>query len=131
MQISGKSISNVEQLRSQCLIVGVPAKGALRGAAKQLDRALGNLLSRLQKRGDIAGEWAQALMLPNVSGIGAERVLVVGTGAGKPVSDAEYRKLLQAVLGALAEHKVEDATCCSIRSTSRIATRSGRCCSWR
>ena len=91
MQISGKNISNVEQLRSQCLIVGVPGKGPLQGAAKQLDKALGNLLSRLQKRGDISGDWAQALLLPDVPGIEAERVLVVGTGSGKTVGDAEYR----------------------------------------
>jgi leucyl aminopeptidase len=109
MQISGKNISNVEQLRSQCLIVGVPGKSPLRGAAKQLDRALGNLLGRLQKRGDISGDWAQTLMLPAVPGIAAERVLVVGTGTGKAVGDAEYRKLIQVVLGGLAEHKIEEA----------------------
>jgi leucyl aminopeptidase len=109
MQISGKNIPNVEQLRSQCLIVGVPAKGPLRGAAKQIDRALGNQLSRLQKRGDLSGDWAQSLLLPDVPGIAAERLLVIGTGAGKAVGDAEYRKLIQVVLGSLAEHKVEDA----------------------
>ena len=109
MQISGKNISNVEQLRTQCLIVGVAGKGPLRGAAKQLDRAAGNLLSRLQKRGDISGDWGQTLLLPDVPGAHAERVLVVGTGAGKAVGDAEYRKLIQVVLGTLAEHKIEDA----------------------
>ncbi|HSB95238.1 MAG TPA: leucyl aminopeptidase [Spongiibacteraceae bacterium] len=108
MLISGKNLSHPEQQRSQCLIVGVPAKGNLRGAAKRLDSAADNLISRLQKRGDIKGDWAQTLMLPTVAGIAAERILLVGIGSGS-ASDVEYRKLIQAVLGGLAEHKVEDA----------------------
>lgn len=109
MQISGKNISSVEQLRSECLIVGVPARGPLQGAARQLDRALGNLIGKLQKRGDVKGDWAQTLLLPAVTGIKAERILLVGTGDRKTVGEADYRKLIQAVLGALADHKVEEA----------------------
>jgi leucyl aminopeptidase len=109
MLISGKNISHPEQQRSQCLIVGVPSKGSLRAAAKQLDTATSGLLSRLQKRGDIKGDWAQTLMLPNVDGVSAERILLVGCGDGSAVSDAEYRKLVHVVLAALAEHKIAEA----------------------
>ena len=109
MQISGKAISNPEQLRSACVIVGVTNKGGLRGAAKQLDRAANGVINRVSKRGDIAGNWAQTLLLPAVEGIGAERVLLVGLGDGGAVSDSDYRKLVQAVLHALIEHKLEEA----------------------
>ena len=109
MQISGKAISKPEHLRSACLIVGVANKGGLRGAAKQLDRAAGGVIGRLCKRGDIAGNWAQTLLLPAVDGIGAERVLLIGLGDGSAVSESEFRKLVQAVLNTLIEYKLEEA----------------------
>jgi len=109
MQISGKSFPNSIQLRSPCVIVGVSSKGPLRGVAKQIDSASGGVIAKLQKRGDLKGDWAQTLLLPALSGIGAERVLLVGTGDGKAVSDADFRKLVQAALSALIEQKVEEA----------------------
>jgi len=109
MQISGKAISNPEQLRSACVIVGVSNKGGLRGAAKELDRASGGAIARLLKRGDIKGDWAQTLLLPALTGVHAERVLLVGTGNGDAATDADYRKLVQAVLSAVLECKVAEA----------------------
>lgn len=109
MQISGKAISNPEQLRSACIIVGVSSKGGLHGAAKQLDRSAGGAIARLLKRGDIKGEWAQTLLLPALTGIKAERVLLVGIGSGNTVSEADFRKLVQSVLSTLIDSKVEEA----------------------
>lgn len=109
MQISGKSVSSPQQLRTSCLVVGIASSGALRGAAKAIDSAADGLLTRLKKRGDISGECGRTLLLPAVAGIAAERVLVVGTGSGK-LSDVDFRKLVQAVLSALAEQKVDEAT---------------------
>jgi leucyl aminopeptidase len=114
MHISGKAISNPEQLRSACAIVGVSnihtgSKSGLRGTAKQLDRATGGAIGRLLKRGDIKGDWAQTLLVPALTGINAERVLLVGVGNGDAVSEAEYRKLVQAVLSAIIECKVDEA----------------------
>src|SRR6185295_19071234 len=109
MQISSKTLQRPEQQRSQCLIVGVYSKGSLRGAAKTLDSASGGLINRLLKRGDNKGDWATTLMLSAVDGIAAERLLLVGLGDGSAVGEADYRKLVQAVLSALIEHKLEDA----------------------
>ncbi len=109
MQISGKSFPNPIQLRSPCLVIGISGKGPLRGIAKQIDSASGGVITRLQKRGDLKGDWAQTLLLPALTGIAAERVLLVGTGEGKAVGDAEFRKFVQAALAALIEQKVEEA----------------------
>jgi hypothetical protein len=76
MQISGKSFPNPIQLRSPCLIIGISGKGPLRGIAKQIDSASGGVITRLQKRGDLKGDWAQTLLLPALTGIAAERVLL-------------------------------------------------------
>lgn len=115
MHISGKAIANPEQLRSACAIVGIsnPSSssktGGLHGTAKQLDRAAGGAIARLLKRGDIKGEWAQILLVPELAGINAERVLLVGVGNGDAVSEADYRKLVQTVLSALIDCKVDEA----------------------
>jgi leucyl aminopeptidase len=110
MQLSGKAISNPEQLRSAYAIVGVSNnKGGLRGAAKQLDKAAGGAIARLLKRGDIKGDWAQTLLLPALAGVNAERVLLVGIGDGDAVSEADFRKLVQTVLNAVIDCKVDEA----------------------
>ena len=108
MQISGKTFTSPQQVRTACLVIGIGKAGTLRGAAKNIDSAAAGLLSRLKKRGDISGECGQTLLLPAVDGIAAERVLVVGTGADK-LSDSEFRKLAAAALTVLGEQKVEEA----------------------
>jgi leucyl aminopeptidase len=106
---AAKAASQPAQIRSACIVVGVHARGNLTGAAKAIDSASGGAIAKLCKRGDIKGGWAETFVLPAVSGIHAERVLVVGLGDNKSVNDADFRKLVQAVLGALADLKVEEA----------------------
>lgn len=109
MQIIGKAISNIEQLRSACVVVGVSSKNGLQGAAKQLDKAAGGAIAKLLKRGDIKGDWAQTLLVPALTGIKAERVLLVGLGSGNAVSESDFRKLVQTALSAINDCKVDEA----------------------
>ncbi|MDB6060630.1 MAG: leucyl aminopeptidase [Verrucomicrobiaceae bacterium] len=108
MQISGKSFSSPQQLRTPCLVIGISSSGSLRSTAKAIDSATDGLIAKLKKRGDITGERGNTLLLPSVPGIAAERVLIVGIGNGA-LSDADFRKLTQTVLGTLAEQKLEEA----------------------
>lgn len=47
--------------------------------------------------------------MPALTGIHAERVLLVGLGNGEAVSEAEFRKLMQVVLNAVVDCKVNEA----------------------
>ena len=59
------------------LVVAVGEGGALDAAASAVDAATSGALSAAVKRGDIAGKAGQTLLLTNLPGIKAERVLLV------------------------------------------------------
>jgi leucyl aminopeptidase len=125
MQITfNASKHQADAQKTACLIIGLNTKGTLGAAAKAVDAASGGVITKLRKRGDIKGNWAEILVLPAVEGIKAERVLLVGLGGNSPteksstnnsssdktgVSDAEFRKLVQTIIACLAELKVEEA----------------------
>ena len=93
MDILVKRGQPLEQ-KTACLIVPVTNGRKLGGLAAELDRASRGLVGRLTKRGDVTGAVGETLMLPEVPGVGADRVLLVGAGKADGVRPAEYRQLL-------------------------------------
>ncbi len=105
----GSTPEAILKQHSGALVIGIMPKGLGR-LAKAVDGASGGVIGKLRNRGDIKGNVGETLVVPTLTGIGAERVLLVGLGAGKTLSDVEFRKVVQAVLGTLADIKVEDAS---------------------
>jgi leucyl aminopeptidase len=66
--------------KSDCLVVGLFEGQTLSGAVHQVDLATKGLVTRLIKAGDIDGKSGATLLLHEVQGIGAGRVLLVGLG---------------------------------------------------
>jgi len=91
MQYSLKS-GDPAKLQGNCLIVGIFSNSTLSSAARALDRASKGALSRLLKKGDIKGDAGQSLLLYDLPGIKADRVLLVGLGEEKKLDLAGYRK---------------------------------------
>ncbi|KAG0192403.1 hypothetical protein DFQ28_009356 [Apophysomyces sp. BC1034] len=106
--------------KSDCIVVGVFDAQTLSGAAQKLDAATGGLVSRLVKRGDLDSKAGSTLMLHEVAGIGAARVLLVGLGkqhalGAKAFTDAAraaWRAVLStraaSVMWTLAQAEVND-----------------------
>ncbi|MFZ5957486.1 leucyl aminopeptidase [Pseudomonas knackmussii] len=90
-----------ETLKTATLVVAVSEGRKLGNAAKAVDAASGGAISSLLKRGDLAGKVGQTLLLQNLPNLKAERVLLVGAGKERELSDRQYRKLVSAVLGNL------------------------------
>jgi leucyl aminopeptidase len=88
-------------LKVDCVIVGVFEGGALTPAARDIDRASRGALTRLVERGDLTGRAGESLLLPDLRGVSATRVLVVGQG--KNVTRASWRKAVLAALGVVAK----------------------------
>src|SRR5690606_24469671 len=67
-------------MKANVLVVGAFADGTLPAAAAEIDSASKGKLSGLIKRGDLETKAGATLLLHDVPGIAAERVLVVSLG---------------------------------------------------
>ena len=83
-----------EKQRSACLVAGVHESRKLTPAAQAIDDASENYLSNLLRKGDMDGKIGQSLLLHNVPGIPAERLLLIGCGKVSDLDDRQYRKIM-------------------------------------
>lgn len=109
MDVIIKIIADAAKIRSQCLLVPIFAKGTLSKAAKQINSAADGIIEKLIKRGDITGKVAETLLIPSVTGIIADRILLVGCGDLNKLSEADFRKLIDNSLKELTSQKIKDA----------------------
>jgi len=98
-----------EKVRSCVLVVGVFADGALTASAQTLDKASKGKLSQLIKRGDLEDKAGASLMLHDLPGVAAERVLLVSLGKAAELSDKAYRDALTSVAKTLSSSPAKDA----------------------
>ncbi len=110
MQISVKTTSPASQ-KSACLVVGVLERRKLSPAARQLDTASGGYLSKLLKQGDMDGKSGQTLMLFDVDGITARRILLVGCGKQAELDSRQYKKIIDTIWNSLGDSAAKEAVC--------------------
>jgi leucyl aminopeptidase len=102
---------NPEKQRSACIVVGVYEARRLSPAAKAIDKASGKFISNLARRGDIEGRLGQTLLLHNVPGMLADRVLLIGCGKERDLGDSQFRKIITTMTQSLAETGSTEAVC--------------------
>ncbi|WP_207887509.1 leucyl aminopeptidase [Pseudomonas sp. 30_B] len=90
-----------ETLKTATLVIAVGEGRKLGATAKAVDDVTGGAISTLLKRGDLTGKVGQTLLLQDLPNLKADRVLLVGAGKERDLSDRAYRKLVSAVLGNL------------------------------
>src|SRR3979411_3465178 len=98
-----------------CLVLGVFEEGELSGEARSVDTACGGRLKALLARGDFAGRGGDTLLIADLPGIKASRVLLTGLGAKKNFQRRSWRKARAAAAAALARTRL--ASCA--RATRR------------
>ncbi len=96
--------------KTPCLIIGIFEKRRLTEAAERIDTASNGRLSALLKKGDLNGEIGQTLLLYELPGIAAERLLLLGLGKRNEFTRANYRQALGAVALVLQQSGAESAT---------------------
>ena len=91
-----------EKQRSACVVVGVFDNRKLSLSAELIDRASNGYISEIIRRGDMEGKLGATLLLHNVRGTLADRVLLVGLGKERDFRDKEFRSAIKSV-GQAAE----------------------------
>ena len=111
MEFSIKS-GSPEKQRSACVVVGVFETRKLSTAAELVDNAARGYLGDLIRRGDMEGKLGSTLLVHNVPGTLADRVLLVGLGKEKEFREKEYRSAIAAAVKTLNETGGFDGTLC-------------------
>jgi leucyl aminopeptidase len=86
---------------TDCVVVGAFADKSLSPSAQALDQASGGRLSALLERGDVSGKTGRTALLPDVPGVSAPRVLVVGLGEPAKFAVPQYLKAVADAVRAL------------------------------
>ncbi|UCH53387.1 MAG: leucyl aminopeptidase, partial [Pseudomonadota bacterium] len=81
----------------------------LSSAAKQIDQVTNGTIGALLRRGDLDGRPGQTLLLHNLPNLPAERVLLVGGGKEKELTDRRFREILAKTAAALKQIGATDA----------------------
>ena len=97
-----------EKQRSACVIVGIFSSRLLSHPAKIIDKASKQYLSTVIRRGDMDGNKGQYLLLHNIPGVIADRVLLIGCGKEREVNDRNYREIIGNSISALNKTHLAD-----------------------
>ena len=84
-----------------CIVVGAYSDKTLSPAAQALDAASGGRIAALAGRGDITGKAGSSIVLHDLAGVAAPRVLVVGLGEPARFGVAAYLKAIGDAVRAL------------------------------
>src|SRR2546421_10332092 len=92
-----------EKQRSACVVVGVFDNRKPSLSADLIDRASGGYIGEIIRRGDMEGKLGSTLLLHNVKGTLADRVLLVGLGKERDFREREFRGAVRAAVRLLNE----------------------------
>ncbi|HEV3285950.1 MAG TPA: leucyl aminopeptidase, partial [Steroidobacteraceae bacterium] len=94
------------RLAVDCLVLGVFEEGELSGEARIVDGACGGRLKKLLERGDFAGRAGDTLLVGDLPGIAASRVLLTGLGTKKLFQRKAWRRACQNALAVIARTRI-------------------------
>ncbi|MBP6597770.1 MAG: leucyl aminopeptidase [Arenimonas sp.] len=84
-----------------CVVVGLYADGSLPASAQAINLASDGRLAALAERGDVSGKTGRTALLPDLAGVSAPRVLVVGLGDPGKFAVPQYLKAVADAVRAL------------------------------
>ncbi len=93
-------------LAVECLVVGVFEEGELGGEARSVDTASAGRLRKLLERGDFTGRSGETLLIGELPGLAASRVLLTGLGTKKQFQRKSWRKAWTSAAAALTRTRI-------------------------
>jgi leucyl aminopeptidase len=95
-------------VKSACVVLGTHANQELTPAAKRVDQASRGALKKAL--GDLPAKAGSTLLLRELPGVAAERVLLVAMGERKEFSETAFRDAVRGAASALKDLEAKDAT---------------------
>ena len=95
------SPSDPASVACDCIVVGAFSDTGLSPSGLTLDRAAGGRLAALLARGDLSGKAGRSVLVPDLPGTAAPRVLVVGLGESAKFTAEAYQKAMAEAVRAL------------------------------
>lgn len=92
-----------EKQRTACIVVGAFEPRRLSPVAEHLDETTDGFLSNLLRRGDLEGKLEQTLLLHGVPNTLADRLLLIGCGRERDLTDSQYHKIIAKAATTLNE----------------------------
>lgn len=111
MEFSTQSTSAYHQIKTPALAVGVFADGEMSAAADVINRASQGALKAVIGH-DFQGQTAETLVLRNLAGVSAERVILVGLGKQSDFGAKAFLKAETAVAKRCVALRLTQATSC-------------------
>ncbi|HWW21170.1 MAG TPA: leucyl aminopeptidase [Steroidobacteraceae bacterium] len=105
--------------RSDCLVIGAFEQGELGTEAAAVDRAMRGRVKTLLSRGDFSGRSGETLLLPEVSGVRSQRLLLVGLGPKAQFNRKAWRRGMNQAITALARTRISSAAIALERPAAR------------
>jgi leucyl aminopeptidase len=109
MEFSIKN-GNPEKQRNDAVIIGIFESRKLTVAAEAIDLASGGAITRVLKTGDLDGKLGSTLVLHQLEGVAAPRVVLVGLGKANEFREREYRQAVRASIKVLAGKPASEVT---------------------
>ena len=100
-----------EKQRSACIVVGIFESRKLTPIAERIDTASEGHITNILRRGDMDGAIGQSLLLYNIKGTLADRILLIGCGKERELSDTQFRKIIRQTVTTLEETGATEAVC--------------------
>jgi leucyl aminopeptidase len=91
------------------LILAVFEKRVLGPSAQKVDKACKGKLTSLLEQGDLDGEKGQTLLIPDITGIKAQRVLLIGCGKQDEFSPARYQEVCGTSISQVCKPNIKHA----------------------
>jgi len=101
----------LDKQQTDCIIVGLHENQQLSPSAVSIDTLNQGIITQLIERGDMTGKNAETLLINYLPDSSIKRILLVGLGDKKQLTEKSYRKALSSTIKALKPLKIESACC--------------------
>lgn len=101
--------SPLQNISSACLVLAVHTNSNLPATTAAIDKVSNRALSKIIKAGDISGRTGQTLLLQNIAGVKAKRILLVGCGKNTALNIKTFAKVIRSTNAALKKYGLSEA----------------------